>query len=106
MPGRGPPGLGSPHHNRRHGGNTLMATPLGARDSADMRLRRGARKTTTHPQVLTGARLVLPTGTVPNGRITIDGTKITAEAPHGIPQGNATVIDVTGHWLVPGFIDL
>jgi N-acetylglucosamine-6-phosphate deacetylase len=71
-----------------------------------MRLRRGARKTTTHPQVLTGARLVLPTGTVPNGRITIDGTKITAEAPHGIPQGNATVIDVTGHWLVPGFIDL
>ncbi|SHI18113.1 N-acetylglucosamine 6-phosphate deacetylase [Streptomyces sp. 3214.6] len=77
-----------------------MATPLGARDSADMRLRRGARPATTHPQVLAGASVVLPTGTVPNGRITIDGTKITTEVPH------ADVIDVTGHWLVPGFIDL
>ncbi|MFD9395835.1 N-acetylglucosamine-6-phosphate deacetylase [Streptomyces sp. NPDC060000] len=87
-----------------------MATPPGARGTA--------RPATTHPrpatgarrQVLTGARVVLPTGTVPHGRLTIDGTKITAEAPHetshGTQQGTAKVIDVTGHWLVPGFIDL
>jgi N-acetylglucosamine-6-phosphate deacetylase len=54
--------------------------------------------------VLTGARVVLPTGTVPDGRVTIDGTKIAAEAPHGTPQG--TLVDVSGHWLVPGFVDL
>ncbi|WP_327183737.1 N-acetylglucosamine-6-phosphate deacetylase [Streptomyces sp. NBC_01334] len=69
-----------------------MATPLGARGTA--------QRPTTRPQVLTGARVVLPTGTVPDGRVTIDGTKIAAGAPHG------DVIDVTGHWLVPGFIDL
>ncbi|WP_314223854.1 N-acetylglucosamine-6-phosphate deacetylase [Streptomyces zaehneri] len=65
-----------------------------------MRLRHGARRPTTRPQVLTGARVVLPTGTVPDGRVTIDGTKIAAEAPHG------DVLDVSGHWLVPGFVDL
>ncbi|MFH0176347.1 N-acetylglucosamine-6-phosphate deacetylase [Streptomyces cacaoi] len=69
-----------------------MATPLGARGTA--------QRPTTRPQVLTGARVVLPTGTLPDGRVTIDGTKIAAEAPHG------DVIDVTGHWLVPGFVDL
>ncbi|KQX83312.1 MULTISPECIES: N-acetylglucosamine-6-phosphate deacetylase [unclassified Streptomyces] len=69
-----------------------MATLPGARGTA--------RRPTTRPQVLTGARVVLPKGTVPDGRVTIDGTKIVAEAPHG------DVIDVTGHWLVPGFVDL
>ncbi|TQJ53909.1 N-acetylglucosamine-6-phosphate deacetylase [Streptomyces sp. SLBN-115] len=69
-----------------------MATPLGARGTA--------QRPTTRPQVLIGARVVLPTGTVPDGRVTIDGTKIAAEAPHG------DVLDVTGHWLVPGFVDL
>ncbi|AVV41980.1 N-acetylglucosamine-6-phosphate deacetylase [Streptomyces sp. ID05-04B] len=78
-----------------------MATPLGARGTA--------QSTTSHSQVLTGAKVVLPTGTVPDGRITVIGTKIAAEAPHGTPRGAADmidVLDVSGHWLVPGFVDL
>jgi N-acetylglucosamine-6-phosphate deacetylase len=51
--------------------------------------------------VLAGANVVLPTGTVKDGRVIIDGTRITGAAPD-----NAQVIDVTGHWLVPGFVDL
>jgi len=78
-----------------------MTTPLGARDSADMRLRRGARQATTHPQVLTGARVILPTGTVTDGRVIVDGTRIAGAAPE-----NAENIDLSGHWLVPGFVDL
>ncbi|MBY8339950.1 N-acetylglucosamine-6-phosphate deacetylase [Streptomyces sp. KC 17012] len=66
-----------------------------------MRLRRGARPATTHPQVLSGGRVVLPTGTVPDGRVIVEGTRITAAAPE-----NAQVIDVTGHYVVPGFIDI
>jgi len=79
-----------------------MATPLGARGTA--------RSTTTHPQpatggrttVLTGARVVLPTGIADAGRVVVEGTRIAPEAP----QGNAEVIDVAGHWVVPGFIDI
>ncbi|MEU8468228.1 N-acetylglucosamine-6-phosphate deacetylase [Streptomyces sp. NPDC029006] len=51
--------------------------------------------------MLTGAHVVLPTGTVRDGRLAVDGTRITATAPAG-----ARVIDVTGHWLVPGFVDI
>ncbi|MGW3169017.1 N-acetylglucosamine-6-phosphate deacetylase [Streptomyces sp. NPDC001153] len=51
--------------------------------------------------VLTGARVVLPTGVVDDGRVVVEGTKIAAAAP-----GNAEVIDLTGHWLVPGFVDI
>ena len=51
--------------------------------------------------MLAGANVVLPTGTVKDGRVIIDGTRITGAAPD-----NAQVIDVTGHWLVPGFVDL
>lgn len=86
-----------------------MAADPGARDSVDMRLRRGARPATTHPHsatsgpptVLTGATVVLPTGTVENGQVAVDGTRITATAPE-----NAHVIDVTGHYVIPGFVDL
>ncbi|MEH0545148.1 N-acetylglucosamine-6-phosphate deacetylase [Streptomyces sp. B21-105] len=88
-----------------------MAIPPGARGTA--------RSTTSHrPQVLTGAKAVLPTGTVPDGRITVTGTKLTAVVPHGTPRhapdvsgvseasGAVDVLDVSGHWLVPGFVDL
>ncbi|MQS39773.1 N-acetylglucosamine-6-phosphate deacetylase [Streptomyces katsurahamanus] len=51
--------------------------------------------------VLTGARVVLPTGTVVGGRVTIEGTKITAVAPADAPAH-----DLSGHWIVPGFVDL
>ncbi|MEU6599157.1 N-acetylglucosamine-6-phosphate deacetylase [Streptomyces flaveolus] len=51
--------------------------------------------------MLTGASVVLPTGTVENGRLAIEGTRITST-----PPADAQVIDVTGHWLVPGFVDI
>ncbi|KUM82675.1 N-acetylglucosamine-6-phosphate deacetylase [Streptomyces pseudovenezuelae] len=50
---------------------------------------------------MSGATVVLPTGTVENGRVIVDGTRIIGAAPE-----NAQFIDVTGHWLVPGFVDL
>ncbi|MFF5183744.1 N-acetylglucosamine-6-phosphate deacetylase [Streptomyces sp. NPDC000345] len=86
-----------------------MATPLGARDSADVRHRRGAQPATRHPRpatgrapvVLSGAHVVLPTATVPDGQVVVDGTRIAGAAPE-----NARLIDVSGHWLVPGFVDI
>ncbi|CAL9496300.1 N-acetylgalactosamine-6-phosphate deacetylase [Streptomyces sp. enrichment culture] len=52
-------------------------------------------------KVLTGARVVLPTGTVDGGRVIVDGTRIAATAPE-----DAETLDASGHWLVPGFVDL
>ncbi|MGW2033658.1 N-acetylglucosamine-6-phosphate deacetylase [Streptomyces sp. NPDC001761] len=51
--------------------------------------------------MLTGANVVLPTGTVKNGQVAVDGRRIAGTAPAG-----AEVVDVTGHWLVPGFVDI
>ncbi|WBO69304.1 N-acetylglucosamine-6-phosphate deacetylase [Streptomyces camelliae] len=51
--------------------------------------------------MLTGANVVLPTGTVKNGRLVVDGKRIAGTAP-----ANAEVIDLTGCWLVPGFVDI
>ncbi|MEU3887781.1 N-acetylglucosamine-6-phosphate deacetylase [Streptomyces sp. NPDC029041] len=51
--------------------------------------------------MLTGATVVLPTGTAENGQVAIEGTRITPRAPE-----NAHVIDVTGHYVIPGFVDL
>jgi N-acetylglucosamine-6-phosphate deacetylase len=78
-----------------------MAPDPGARGTA--------RPATTHPQpaaanaplILSGADLVLPTGTVKDGRLIIDGTRIAGAAPE-----NAQVIDVTGLTVVPGFVDI
>ncbi|KUL48650.1 N-acetylglucosamine-6-phosphate deacetylase [Streptomyces sp. NRRL S-1521] len=52
-------------------------------------------------KVLTGARVVLPTGTVAAGRVIVDGTRIAGSAPE-----TAETIDLSGHWLVPGFVDI
>ncbi|MER5444736.1 N-acetylglucosamine-6-phosphate deacetylase [Streptomyces sp. NPDC002764] len=52
-------------------------------------------------KVLAGARVVLPTGIVHDGRVIVDGTRIVGAAPD-----DADVVDVTGHWLVPGFVDI
>ncbi|GAA3505737.1 N-acetylglucosamine-6-phosphate deacetylase [Streptomyces prasinosporus] len=52
-------------------------------------------------KVLAGARVVLPTGTVDDGRVVVEGTRIAATAP-----GDAETLDASGHWLVPGFVDL
>lgn len=69
------------------------SAPSGARGTV--------RQAPTGPQVLTGANVVLPTGTVKNGRLAIEGKRIT-----GTPPADAQLIDVTGHWLVPGFVDI
>ncbi len=55
----------------------------------------------THGLILSGARAVLPTGVVQDARISVEGTQITAT-----PSENAQVIDLTGHWLLPGFVDI
>ncbi|MEW2246896.1 N-acetylglucosamine-6-phosphate deacetylase [Streptomyces sp. NPDC006975] len=87
-----------------------METAHGARgpaDSAAAAARARAATTPPHPAtdrtplVLSGATVVLPTGAVPDGRVVVDGTRIAAHAPQ-----DAQVVDVRGHWLVPGFVDL
>ncbi|MER6445709.1 N-acetylglucosamine-6-phosphate deacetylase [Streptomyces venezuelae] len=54
-----------------------------------------------HSTVLSGARVVLPTGTVANGRVIVDGDRIAGSAHEG-----ARTVDLTGHWIVPGFVDM
>ncbi|URN16647.1 MULTISPECIES: N-acetylglucosamine-6-phosphate deacetylase [Streptomyces] len=54
-------------------------------------------------KVLTGARVVLPTGVVEGGRVAVEGTRIADGA--GVPA-DAPALDLAGHWLVPGFVDL
>ncbi|MEU3842025.1 N-acetylglucosamine-6-phosphate deacetylase [Streptomyces sp. NPDC028635] len=87
-----------------------MATPKGARgpiEHAAAAARARGTTTTPHPAtsgtplVLSGATVVLPTGAVPGGKVVIDGTRIAAEAP-----ADARIIDVTDHYVVPGFVDL
>ncbi len=80
-----------------------MAADAGARgpiESAATAAR--ARQAPTGPQtILKGARVVLPTGTIGAGQVIVEDTRITATAhPH------AHVIDVTNHYLVPGFVDI
>jgi N-acetylglucosamine-6-phosphate deacetylase len=59
--------------------------------------------TTTQRTVLTGARVVLPSGVVEGGRITVDGTRI---APN--EQAEQVTHDLAGQGctIVPGFVDL
>ncbi|MCX4714419.1 N-acetylglucosamine-6-phosphate deacetylase [Streptomyces virginiae] len=54
-----------------------------------------------HSTVLSGARVVLPTGTVAGGRVIVDGDRIAGSAHEG-----AEVVDLSGHWIVPGFVDM
>ncbi|MFF9685485.1 N-acetylglucosamine-6-phosphate deacetylase [Streptomyces sp. NPDC014623] len=51
--------------------------------------------------VLAGARVVLPTGTVENGRVIVEGTRIA-----GSTTDDARTVDLSGHWVVPGFVDM
>ncbi|MFF7868922.1 N-acetylglucosamine-6-phosphate deacetylase [Streptomyces qaidamensis] len=78
-----------------------MTDAPGARGTARPATTHPHPATAGHPTVLTGATVVLPTGTVENGRVSVDGTRITATAPE-----NAQVIDVTDHYVIPGFVDL
>ncbi|MER5362435.1 N-acetylglucosamine-6-phosphate deacetylase [Streptomyces sp. NPDC002785] len=51
--------------------------------------------------VLAGARVVLPAGTVEDGRVIVEGTRIVGGAAEG-----ARSVDLSGHWVVPGFVDM
>ncbi|MGW2725217.1 N-acetylglucosamine-6-phosphate deacetylase [Streptomyces sp. NPDC001492] len=51
--------------------------------------------------MLSGANVVLPTGTIENGRVFVEGTRIA-----GAASPDAQLIDLTGHHVVPGFVDL
>ncbi|MGE7391651.1 N-acetylglucosamine-6-phosphate deacetylase [Streptomyces sp. NPDC004126] len=51
--------------------------------------------------VLSGARVVLPTGIVAGGRVIVEGTRVAGSAPE-----DATAVDLSGHWIVPGFVDM
>ncbi|GHA25081.1 N-acetylglucosamine-6-phosphate deacetylase [Streptomyces tauricus] len=80
-----------------------QGAPDGARAETSCGSAARARPAATGPQVtvLTGANVVLPTGTVPNGRVIVDGTRIAGSAPEGAPRK-----DLSGHYLVPGFVDM
>ncbi|MFD3519317.1 N-acetylglucosamine-6-phosphate deacetylase [Streptomyces sp. NPDC058653] len=64
--------------------------------------------------VLTGARVVLPTGVVENGRVRVEDGRITEAGPTGSgtaapsvgSDADAGAFDLTGHWVVPGFVDM
>ncbi|MER5943768.1 N-acetylglucosamine-6-phosphate deacetylase [Streptomyces sp. NPDC001928] len=43
----------------------------------------------------------MPTGTLKEGQVVVDGTRIAGTAPE-----NAHRIDLQGHWLLPGFVDI
>lgn len=65
--------------------------------------------------VLAGGDLVLPDRIVPRGRLVIEGSRIAAIEPDSSPHtvsdarpdaGEAEVIDVSDHFVVPGLIDV
>ncbi|WP_019355152.1 N-acetylglucosamine-6-phosphate deacetylase [Streptomyces sp. AA1529] len=64
--------------------------------------------------VLTGARVVVPEGVRENGSVVVEGRTLAgigpggpagADAP-GTPAPAAETLDLGGHWIVPGFVDL
>ncbi|MFD7286902.1 N-acetylglucosamine-6-phosphate deacetylase [Streptomyces sp. NPDC059863] len=60
-----------------------------------------ARAPRAESTVLTGARVVLPTGTVEGGRVIIEGGRIA-----GAAHDDTASLDLSGHWIVPGFVDM
>ncbi|WP_328692613.1 N-acetylglucosamine-6-phosphate deacetylase [Streptomyces phaeochromogenes] len=74
---------------------TERIAPSGARGTAR------PAPTDPHVVVLSGANVVLPTGTVPGGRVIVEGTRIAGSAPVGAPT-----VDLRNHWVVPGFVDM
>ncbi|WP_208615101.1 N-acetylglucosamine-6-phosphate deacetylase [Streptomyces caeruleatus] len=87
-----------------------MAAHPGARDSAESAATAAwARPAPHHPHpatnngplILSGANVVMPTGTLKDAQVIVDGTRIAATAPE-----NAHRIALDGHWLLPGFVDL
>lgn len=59
--------------------------------------------------VLTGARLVLPDGVLDGGQVTVDNGRIVsagAPAAGGAAADTPGALDLSGHWVVPGFVDM
>ncbi|MCC9306651.1 N-acetylglucosamine-6-phosphate deacetylase [Kitasatospora sp. RB6PN24] len=57
--------------------------------------------------VLAGARLVLPSGVVEDGRLAFSGSTITGiGGPRAAGAPDPTALDLTGFTVVPGFVDL
>ncbi|MFH7593550.1 N-acetylglucosamine-6-phosphate deacetylase [Streptomyces racemochromogenes] len=54
-----------------------------------------------HSTVLSGARVVLPTGIVAGGRVIVEGARIAGSA-----HEDSARVDLSGHWIVPGFVDM
>jgi N-acetylglucosamine-6-phosphate deacetylase len=71
---------------------------------------------TTRRTMLTGARVVLPDGVADGGTVAVEGRTISAVGGHAAPAapdaapGEAApgddVRDLTGHWVLPGFVDM
>jgi N-acetylglucosamine-6-phosphate deacetylase len=59
-----------------------------------------AAHSNTRREVLTGARVVLPSGTVRDA-LAVEGGRIAVPEP-----GEAGTADLSGHWIVPGFVDV
>lgn len=74
---------------------------MAARAARATRATRATSAARAGSTVLAGARVVLPTETVENGRLIVEGTKIAGAAP-----ADAPVRDLTGYWVVPGFVDI
>ena len=56
--------------------------------------------------VLTGARVVLPSGISTDAALTVEGTRIAGTATGGSAGAGDAVRDLSGCWIVPGFVDL
>ncbi|MFF8369224.1 MULTISPECIES: N-acetylglucosamine-6-phosphate deacetylase [Streptomyces] len=60
--------------------------------------------------VLSGARVARPSGVVGSGRITVEGGRIAAVHSREVDPAEggdaAGVVDLTGHLIVPGFVDM
>ena len=67
---------------------------------------------TTQRTVLTGARVVLPSGVVDGGRLTVEGTRFAADdagnATGAAATAGQTTVDLQGrgYTIVPGFVDI
>ncbi|REK87168.1 N-acetylglucosamine-6-phosphate deacetylase [Streptomyces inhibens] len=59
--------------------------------------------------VLAGARIARPSGVVETGRLTIEGSRIAAIRSRDADLeegGSESVVDLSGHLIVPGFVDM
>ncbi|WP_326689557.1 N-acetylglucosamine-6-phosphate deacetylase [Streptomyces sp. NBC_01795] len=56
--------------------------------------------------VLTGARVVLPGGVREDGGLTVEGRRLVAADAPGEGAAPGETLDLTGHWIVPGFVDM